>query len=517
MYANRKEKALIITIGANFLLIALKFVLAGMSGSLALKAGAWHSFSDIFVSGLVLVGLVLSRREDLTLSKGISRIENIVSILVSFFILYIGYEIFQEVIKGEERVLAQVPIVIAGAVLTIVVSYFMARYKIFVGKETNSPSLVADGYHSMVDMYGSIIVVVGLTGYLIGLRNMDKVAAVIIVVLIGLAAVEICTSSFKALRKGGLPNTAHRNVHLESVKKYLRLIQIVGLPLLVFIYFATGIYYVQWDQVGIEKRFGRPTETEVPPGLHYRLPFPIGQVDLINTAGIKTIETSPVLMLTGDENLVEVNTSVHYTVESPINFAYQIKDPDELVKYAVESVTRQIVSQIGIDLLLTTGKTDILEQAKTQTQEILNKALSGIRVVNVQLLQAIPPQEVIVAFQEVSSAWEDRATYLNEALAYQNEVVPVSRGEAAGMIAGAIGYRDQKINHAVGEAQNFLNRLEEYKKAPNVTETRMYIEKMEQILEKTDKIIVDSRINIGDTDLWLVKGKDPEKILRSEK
>jgi len=216
---NRKEKALIITICANFLLIALKFVLAGMSGSLALKAGAWHSFSDIFVSGIVLIGLVLSRREDLTLSKGISRIENFVSILVSFFILYIGYEIFQEVIKGEERALTQVPIVIAGAVLTIVVSYFMARYKIYVGKETNSPSLVADGYHSMMDMYSSVIVVIGLTGYLIGLKNMDKLAAVIIVILIGLTAIEIFTSSIKALRKGGLPNTVHRNLHTETMGK----------------------------------------------------------------------------------------------------------------------------------------------------------------------------------------------------------------------------------------------------------------------------------------------------------
>jgi membrane protease subunit HflK len=514
VYINRKEKALIITICANFLLIALKFVLAGMSGSLALKAGAWHSFSDIFVSTIVLTGLVLSRREDVTLSKGISRIENFVSILVSFFILYIGYEIFQEVIKGEERALTQVPIVIAGAALTIVVSYFMARYKIYVGKETKSPSLIADGYHSMMDMYSSVIVVIGLTGYLVGLRNMDKVAAVIIVVLIGLTAIEIFTSSFKALRKGGLPNTAHRNLHLETIGKYWKVIKTFGIPLLVVSYFASGIYSVQWNQIGVEKRFGRPIETDVAPGIHYRLPWPMGQVDLVNIATIQTISTNSVLMLTGDENLVEVNTSAHYTIKNAINYTYRIKNPDELVRYSLESSVRQIVSQVGVDSLLTTGKTEILKQTKKQTQEILDKALSGIRLVNVELLQVIPPKDVLNAFQEVASAWEDRATYLNEALAYQNEVVPISRGKSAEMIAEATGYRDQKMNYAIGEAQNFLDRLKEYRKASDVTKTRMYIEKMEEILTKTEKLIVDSRVKVGDTDLWFVKGQGAEKILR---
>ena len=232
MNLNRKEKALIITIGANLLLIALKFILAGISGSLALKAGAWHSFSDIFVSGLVLTGLFMSRREDLKLSKGISRIENAVSVIVALFILFIGYEIFTEVIRGTERELSQVPLVIVGALLTIAVSYFMARYKIFVGKETNSPSLVADGFHSKMDMYSSIIVVVGLMGYLVGLVNMDKVAAVIIVILIVWAGMEILLGAIKALRAGGLPDMAHGHKLLENMSQFALRVRKIGVPLL---------------------------------------------------------------------------------------------------------------------------------------------------------------------------------------------------------------------------------------------------------------------------------------------
>jgi membrane protease subunit HflK len=176
-----------------------------------------------------------------------------------------------------------------------------------------------------------------------------------------------------------------------------------------------------------------------------------------------------------------------------------------------------VVSQYGIDSLLTTEKETIVKLIKKRTQQRLDRALSGIRLTGVQLLQAIPPKDVINAFQEVASAWEDRATYLNEAMAYQNEVVPVSRGTAAEMIAEAIGYREQKVNHANGEAQNFIDRLYEYKKAPDVTKARMYIEKMEKILEKTDKLIVDSRIKVESTDLWFSKGLDAENILKGVK
>lgn len=511
---NRKEKALLITICANFLLIALKFILAGLSGSLALKAGAWHSFSDIFISGMVLIGLVLSRREDLTRSRGISRIENVVSLLVSFFILFVGYEIFQEVIKGGEQTLNQVPIVIIGAILTIIVSYFMARYKIYVGKETNSPSLVADGYHSMMDMYSSIIVVIGLTGYLIGLKNMDRLAAVIIVILIGLAAMEIFTNSVKALRKGGLPDTEHRLLHLKTIWGYFRPIKKFIFPILIIAYIASGIYVVKWNQVGVEKRFGKPMETKVTPGIHYRFPWPVEQVDLINITKVYTVKTNPTLMLTGDENLVEVNSSAHYSVDDAINYAYRVNEPDRLVKFAIESATRKVVNQVGVDSLLTNGKQEIISKIQKQTQEILDRALSGVRLTSIQLLQVVPPQEVRDAFQEVASAWEDRATYLNEAVAYQNEVVPKSRGQAAEMIASAEGYKEQKINNAAGEAQNFITRLKEYKKASDVTEARMYIEKMEKILSRTEKLIVDSRIDVGNTDLWFLNGQKTEEMIK---
>ncbi len=514
---NRKEKTLIITICANLFLIVLKFILAGMSGSLALKASAWHSFSDIFVSGIVLTGLFLARKEDVNLSRGISRIENVVSIIVSLFILYIGYDIFREVIRGTERELSQVPVVILGSLLTIAISYFMARFKIYVGKETNSPSLVADGYHSKMDMYDSIVVVIGLTGYLIGLVNMDKVAAVIIVLLIVLAGLEIFTGAFRALRSGGLPDVVHEHRHLKYIGKYYPLIKKFGIPLLAVLYLASGIYYVRWDQIGIEKRFGKPVETQVAPGLHYRLPWPAGQVDKINVSNIRTIKSDPILMLTGDENLIEVSVAAHYKVKNAFDFIYRVTEPEKLVKFASESAVRQVISKEEVDNVLTTGKSVIQDETMDLAQEALDKEQSGIQLVNVQLLKAAPPEDVISAFRDVASAREDKVTYLNEALAYRNEVIPLSRGEAAEVVADSIAYREKKLNYAAGEASRFLSRLEEYRKAPDITETRMYIETLEKILPGVEKLIVDSRIDIGTTDLWYLKGKTNSKVFREVK
>ncbi|NIA29826.1 MAG: FtsH protease activity modulator HflK [Actinobacteria bacterium] len=513
MYMNRKEKALIITIGANLVLIALKFILAWVSGSLALKAGAWHSFSDIFVSGIVLTGLIIARKEDLKPSKGISRIENTVSIIVSLFILYIGYEIFREVIKGDARALSQVPVVILGALLTIAISYFMARYKIYVGKETNSPSLIADGYHSKMDMYSSVVVVIGLTGYLIGLVNMDKVAAVIIVILIVWAGLEIFAGALKALRTGGLPEMAHGHKLLDTIGKMSPWVRTFGLPLLLAVYFASGTYYIRWDQTGIEKRFGKPIDINVSPGLHYRFPWPVGQIDKINTSTVRTAESDPALMLTGDENLIRINITAHYAVKDAFNFSYRVTEPQKLVKFAAESAVRQIISQETVDYILTAGKSNIQNQTLELAQGELDKEQAGIRLINVQILQADPPREVMGAFRDVASAKEDKVTYLNEAYAYQNEVVPVSRGRAAEIVAEAEGYRSQKVNRSRGEAGGFLDRLKAYQQSQKITQARMYIETLEKILPGVDKLIVDSRVDIESIDLWMLKGKTAGKLL----
>jgi len=504
---NRKERTLAVTIGVNVGLIILKLGLAQYSGSLALKAGAWHSFSDIFVSGIVLSGLILARREDVRRSHGISRIENVVALIIGLLIFYAGIDIFMDVVRADQIILTNVPVVIAGAGLTIVIGFFMARYKIFVGRETNSPSLIADGFHSKLDMYSSMVVVVGLVGYQIGLTTMDRMAAVVVVALVAWAGLEIMFSASIALRAGGLPVVLHGNFLLQHVTKWTPCLRKISAPILLITYLATGIYTVGSDQVAIEKRFGKPTATDIQPGLHYRLPWPLSTVDLVDVSKVRTAETQKSLMLTGDENLIEVGATVHYSVQSAFDFAYGVSEPEKIVGLATESALRQIISRHRVDTVLTEGKADIQKKTLTAAQEILNKTKAGVHLIAVQLVKASPPEEVLPAFQDVASAKEDQVTYLNEAYAYKNEVIPASRGQSAEITAKAEAYREEKITRSRGDAGSFQTRLTAFNENREITQTRLYIETMEQILPGVDKLIVDKRIDIQDTDLWMLNSR----------
>jgi membrane protease subunit HflK len=507
VHLNRKERTLVVTIGVNVGLILIKFALAWYSGSLALKAGAWHSFSDIFVSGIVLSGLLLARKEDLGRSHGISRIENGLALCIGLLILYVGFDIFMEVVKGSQTPLTNLPVVIGGAGLTIVISYFMARYKIFVGRETDSPSLIADGFHSKLDMYSSIVVVLGLIGYQIGLTTMDRMAAIVVVALVAWAGLEILFGASLALRAGGLPDVLHGNFLLRHALRWIPSLQRVGPPILLTVYLATGIYTVGPDQVAIEKRFGKPAATDIQPGLHYRLPWPFSTVDLVDVATVRTAETPNSLMLTGDENLIEVGATVHYAVQNPFDFVYRVSDPEKLVALATESALRQIIGGKQVDAVLTESKADIQAKTLIAAQEILAKSKAGVHLIAVQLVKAIPPDEVLPAFQDVASAKEDQVTYLNEAYAYKNEVIPDSRGKAAEITTTAEAYREEKITRSRGDAGSFGTRLAAFNESKEITTTRLYIETMERILPGVDKLIVDKRIDIQTTDLWMLNGR----------
>jgi membrane protease subunit HflK len=270
---------------------------------------------------------------------------------------------------------------------------------------------------------------------------------------------------------------------------------------------TTGIYSVGSDQVGIEKRFGKATAKDIQPGLHYRLPWPFSSIDLVNVAKVRSAETLKSLMLTGDENLIEVGATVHYSVQNAFDFAYSIAGPEKLVALAAESALRQIISRRQVDAVLTEGKAEIQEQTLAAAQEILDKAQAGVRLIAVQLVKAKPPDEVLPAFQDVASAKEDQVTYLNEAYAYKNEVIPASRGKAAEITAVAEAYREEKITRSRGDAGAFQTRLTAFNENKEITQTRLYIESMERILPGVDKLIVDKRIDIQATDLWMLNGR----------
>lgn len=198
-FMGQKEKTMLVTIFANIILIVLRFFLANLSGSIGLAANAWHSFTDVFVSTVVFIGLMITHVRGEKLGKIVQKMEHILAIFVSLFIFHMGIEILEEALRGTETELKHVPFTAAGAFLGVVINYFMARLKIYIGKQTESQSLLADGYHSKMDMYCSIAVLVGLIGALFGTKILDKVAAICAMVLLMHTSYEILSSNIRGL------------------------------------------------------------------------------------------------------------------------------------------------------------------------------------------------------------------------------------------------------------------------------------------------------------------------------
>ncbi|NOY80762.1 MAG: FtsH protease activity modulator HflK [Kiritimatiellaeota bacterium] len=501
---ERKEQTVLISIGANGLLISLRFLLAFVSGSLALKANAWHSLADVFVLGVVYIGLFVARQQDQRYAGIIAWMENIVAIFVSIFIFWMGFELFGEAVAGEAVELAYVVPSAIGAFLGVCITYFMGRYMLFVGHATGSPSLIAAGSHARMDMFCSTAVLLGLVGSIFGLVGLDKVAATIVVVFIFMAAIEIFMANVRALLSGRA-ELAHEHAH--GLNKPGKLVT-AGIAILIAAgYLGSGVYYVQPDEQAVVRRLGKILERPFGPGLHYRLPYPIDRANMVRTGTVREVGTRKRLLLSGDENLVEVDVSVHYRVSDPVKYLLKAAAPDTLVREAAQASVRNAVGHRRIDDLLTTGREDVLAEVRRTLQEELDRSDTGIEVVGVLLLELRPPEDVVDAFYDVASAREDKATYINEAHSARNALVPKARGEAAEKILAAEAYREQKVQYAAGEAGRFLSKLEEYAKARDITEVRLYLEAMEKVLPGVRKFLVDGDVETGETDLWFV-GKD---------
>ena len=290
-----------------------------------------------------------------------------------------------------------------------------------------------------------------------------------------------------------------------------------GLPgPLLFLAAAFGVALVAWnafffrvnaDEIGAVLRFGEYTRQEGP-GLHFRMPPPIDEVRVIKVTdqrimdiGMKTSTGASsrsgdsTMMLTGDENIVDVRFAVFWRIKltEVQKYLFNIASQEDTVREVGESVMREVVGQTPLLALLTEARTDVQKSVQKRMQEILDGYGAGIKVDQVQLKEVDPPQEVIAAFREVQAAAQDKETKIKEAQKYADQVVPVAKGDADRIKANAQGYRDQTIAEATGQASRFLKVYEEYKKSPDVTRQRLYLETMERVLGGSEKIVIDNK------------------------
>jgi membrane protease subunit HflK len=290
---------------------------------------------------------------------------------------------------------------------------------------------------------------------------------------------------------------------------------LIAVVLIAVIGFFGFTVRVNPDELGIVLRFGGYVR-QLPPGLNFRWPYPVEQVELPKVTRINRIEigmrgssdtrdsTTTIrdvpeesLMLTGDENIVDIDFVVFWQISDAPDYLFNIQNPEGTVKAVAESAMREIVGLSDIEPILTAARAKTEQAVQQLIQRVLNSYAAGIRVVQVQLQKVDPPAQVIDAFRDVQAARADQERLQNEAQAYANRVVPEARGEAERILQASQGYRDQVIAEAKGEADRFLNVLGEYQKAPDVTRRRIFIDTMQQILSDTDKIIIDEKKGNG--------------------
>ncbi|MHB1159949.1 MAG: FtsH protease activity modulator HflK [Chloroflexota bacterium] len=413
----------------------------------------------------MLVGLFVARWERRGGDRP-GRAEHAVALFVAIFIFYMAYRVFTETVGGHGHELTNVFPVALAALATIAISYFMGRFKLYVGQQTNSPALVADGYHPMMHMWSSVVVVAGLFGYLIGFRTLDRVAAVLVALFIGYTGYHILTRAARGLSESlrfevGASGHQGHGPPAYSWKPSPAALRLFASALGV-IYLLSGLYYVQPGEMAVLLRFGRWQGGQVGPGLHYRLPWPFESATNVAVAEVRRLTAPPVEILTGDENLVTASLAVQYDISSPSDYLFSTSEPSRLMGTAAGAALRQAVGEKTIDYLLTTGRGETEARSAESLQAILDSYRAGIRVLDVQLVGIVPPKEVADAFVDVASAREDKSTFVDEALAYQNEVIPKARGEAGKMGREAEAYRAEKINTAQGDAQRFRDKVVEY-------------------------------------------------------
>ena len=280
-------------------------------------------------------------------------------------------------------------------------------------------------------------------------------------------------------------------------------IAIIVIAIVAAIWLASGFFIVQEGQTGVILQFGR-YKGMTGAGIQWRMPYPIQSNEIVNISGVRTVEVGysgslrtkvarESLMLTDDENIIDVQMAVQYRLKDAPEYLFNNRNPDEAVKQSAETAIREIVGRSKMDVVLYAGREQAAIQAQTLAQQILDRYQTGILISSITIQNAQPPEQVQAAFDDAVKAGQDRERAKNEGQAYANDVIPRARGNASRLLQEADGYKQRVIAQAEGDASRFGQVVAEYAKAPVVTRQRMYIDTMQEIYSNAVKVMVDAR------------------------
>lgn len=557
---NRVERTALVSVLINIGLVFLKVTLATLSGSLALIADAWHSGSDVVASALVWTGARISRREG---GVNLAVAENIVGIIISGLILWAAVSIFQKVSAVTSASITNLPLAIGGSLVAALISYYAAQYKMHVGRETGSISLVADGYHSRMDTLTTGAVVVGLMGHAIGIE-LDRIAAVVVALFVVESAIVIGAAAIRGLREGKTAQAESLSDIMQTrpalalgiaLDRYglrslfARVRSAVRRPewrrgfgwsvvvLVLVVWALSSVSFVGPGRAGVVMRCGRALDEILTPGVHLKAPWPIDKVTRIELQLVRRLEIGfrtrsvarsinavaaefyatlwesrhaagtyeklpeEALRLTGDENIVDMNAVFFYRVSDPKAYLFEVARTEDLVRLTAESVMTNVAGRLALDDVVTVERAAFEERILTLAQRLLDAAGAGVEVVGVRLQDVHPPLEVVPAFRDVASAREDKSRIMNEALGYMEQTIPTARGDGHRLVLEAEGYTSDRIDRARGDAERFKEMARHYRDSRGVTETRLYLETMESLLAGMEKYIVSADIDLEGYDI----------------
>ena len=276
---------------------------------------------------------------------------------------------------------------------------------------------------------------------------------------------------------------------------------LIGLAVVVWL--ASGFYIIDAGERGVVLRFGKYAEATMP-GPRWHFPYPVETVEVVNVEQVRTVEVgysnnvkskvlTEALMLTDDENIIDLQFSVQYLLKDPEDYLFNNRHPDQAVKHAAETAMREIVGKSKMDYVLYEGRAEIAVRATTLMQQILDRYKTGIQVSKLNMQNAQPPEQVQAAFDDAVKAGQDRERFKNEGESYANDVIPKARGVASRLLEEAQGYKERVVAQSEGEASRFKQVLAEYTKSPQVTRERLYQDTMQQVLSNTTKVMVDDK------------------------
>jgi membrane protease subunit HflK len=568
---SKPEKTGLVAVATNTVLTAIKFILALLTGSLALLAEAFHSLADIGSSLAVFLALWAERKDPDASGSKIGRLirrnpQRKVAIFIGVFLLCVAISIFRKVFQPAPLAVAYpVPAALTMLVLALF-SFLLSRLERTVGEKTGSTALIADGIHARVDMFGSLLVAIALLGESLSLR-VDRLAAGIISFFILLQAINVFVTVVReylskekqeayfypqwlmTFSQKSFPRFKQRlyvrlarlfRIASESPDLDRRVGRILTASLLVLafaIYLSTGLFTVKAHQQAIVERFGRPLQKGEPlnPGLHYCLPWPVDKVRKVDSMRVRRIvvgsELAPdskVLLwtnihyiqefnvLSGENIFMDVSMILQYRIVDPYTYLYAAKSPETTLRelgYAV--LLRTTAHRIFFELV-TTDRDHVEDLLMEQIANELAHYDAGLELISVNLRDLHPPTNVAPDFEEVVSATVDFETYINEAHGYANDLIPRARGQAEVIKHGARANRKMLKLRGKGESESFLKIWDEYRKAPWLNRRRLLLETMDSVLAGKEKYIVPPEAAEGAVDLFLIMNPSETKKASKE-